>query len=1059
MIPDAFKEYRGPLAWMAKNPVASNLLMFVILVAGLVGVFQIKQEVFPEFDLDYVVVSVPYPGASPAEVEQGIVLAVEEAVRGIDGVKQVNSISSEGVGVVTIEMLGGADLDKALADVKSEVDRIQTFPEDAERPVASLIAHKREVASLLIAGDQPLSTLHAIAEQAREKLLAHENITQVEVEGVPPLEVSIEISRENLEAYGITLNEAARQIAAASLELPGGKIDTKAGQVLVRMADRKKHGYEFADIIIRGTQDGAKVRLGEIAEITDGYEDTDQASYFNGQRAVRLTVYRIGEETPTEVARAAREVMATLTESLPANISLMTWNDRSQVLEQRIDLLTRNAAIGLLLVMISLALFLKIRFAFWVAVGIPVTFLGSFIVLNAMGQSINMISLFALIIALGMVVDDAIIVAENTFSKVQQGMPRTQAAIEGVHEMAMPVTFSVLTTITAFIPLMFIPGVMGKIFFIIPVVVSSILLFSLVEVFFVLPSHLAHGKRTPRGKTLQWVERRRLAVAGWLQKFIDRLYKPFLIRVIDRRYLTLSLALAVLCIVAGVAISGILPFNFFPDIEDNEVDVTARLAYGAPIEKNREVQTLLEEAAFKAAEELGGADIFKGMFTRIGEQRGGMSGSGETGSHLIDIEIGLLGTEEGLVRARDFADAWRKHLPPIVGLESLVFNVNAGPSAGSAVDVQLTHTDTEVLAAASAEVAEALAGYQELDSVENAYAAGKPQFDYHLLPAARTLGLTARDVAGQIRSAFYGAESIREQRGRNEVRVMVRLSENQRRSEYDLNELRIFTPAAGMVPLSHVATFERKRAPTNIRRENGKRVVNVKAKMAVGVPSPRPIIESINKELVPKLLEKYNGLAIEFAGRQREQNESFASLIQYFLLAMFVIFALMAIPLRSYVQPLVIMSAIPFGIIAAIFGHILMFTNLSLLSVMGMVALAGVVVNDTLVLVVTANRNREEKGMGVREAIISAGTRRFRPILLTSLTTFLGLAPMIFETSVQAKFMVPMAISLGFGILLSLPVVLLITPAIYLIVEDIINFAGRGQPIDSAYDAESVGKH
>ncbi len=1046
MNPDTTKTYRGPLAWMAQNSVAANLLMFVIIFAGIVGLFQIKQEVFPEFDLDTITVSVAYPGASPSEVEQGIVLAVEEAVRGIDGVKEISSTASEGSGAVGIELLGDADPDKALSDVKSEIDRIQTFPEDAERPVVALAAHKREVVSLLISGDQTLSTIHAIAEHAREEFLAHDDISQVEVEGVPSLEVSIEISRENLEAYGITLNQVAEQIAAASLELPGGRIDTQAGQVLVRVADRKKEGYQFSDIIIKGTSEGAEIRLGEIAKIHDGYEDTDQASYFNGKRAVRLTVYRIGKETPTGVARAVHEVTAKLKESLPDNIALTIWTDRSEVLEQRIDLLKKNAMLGLILVVVSLALFLKMRFAFWVALGIPISFLGCFAVLHAGGYSINMISLFALIIALGMVVDDAIIVAENTFAKVQQGMPRTQAAIEGVREMALPVTFSVLTTVAAFIPLLFVPGIMGKIFFIIPIVVSTILLFSLIESFFILPCHLAHGKRTTGGKILQWIERRRLEVADLLQKFIDGYYRPTLTRVLEYRYLSLSIAVAVLCIIAGVAISGILPFNFFPDIEDDEVEVTAQLPYGSPIERTLEVQAILEKAAFEVADEMGGEQIFKGMFTQVGELGGGFRRSHTTGSHLIGIEVALNGTEDGLIKASDFAAAWQKKLPPIPGLEALIFNVNVGPSAGSPVDVQLTHANTDVLAAASEDVLETLSRYRELTSIENSYAAGKTQFDYHLLPAARTLGLTGRDVAQQMRAAFYGAEAIREQRGRNEVRIMVRLPENQRRSEYDLEEMRIFTPAAGMTPLSHVATFDRSRAPTDIKRENGKRIVNVSAKLAAGVASPRPILESLAKDMAPQLKKKYAGLDVEFAGRQREQDESFTSLIEYFMLSLFIIFALLAIPLGSYVQTIVIMSAIPFGIVAAITGHIIMFTNLSLMSVMGMVALAGVVVNDTLVLVVTANRYRKDEGMSACDAILSAGTRRFRPILLTSLTTFLGLAPMIFEPSIQAKFMIPMAISLGFGILFSLPIALMLVPAVYMILEDIVNVIRRKDP-------------
>ena len=1042
MNPDEPKKYKGPLAYMARNTVAANLLMFVILIGGILGAFQIKQEVFPEFSLDIVSISVMYPGASPDDVEQGIVLAVEEEVRGLEGVKEVSSTSSEGVGVVSVEILREADQDKVLADIKSSVDRIQSFPEEAEKPIISLASRSREVISLIIAGNHDLRTLHTIAEQAREELLYHPDVSQINIEGIPPLELSIEISREKLEAYGFTLDEIARQVAAASLELPGGTIKTTAGQVLVRVSDRRLTEQEFAQIILRGTSEGAKVRLGDIATIRDGFEETDQMSFFNGMPSVRLTVYRIGEETPTEVANAVKEYAGTLATDLPDTFTVTTWSDSSKRLEGRMRLLMKNAAIGLVLVLIALALFLKVRIAFWVAVGIPVAFMGSFIVLNGFGFSINMISLFALIVALGMVVDDAIVVAENTFSKIQDGLPRSQAAIEGVREMVLPVTFSVLTTIAAFTPLFFVPGIMGKIFFLVPVVVVSILLFSLVEVYFIMPAHLGHGKSNKMGPAQQWAEKYRIRFSDRLETFINKHYQSGLRKLLAYRYLALAVAVAQLLVFLGLAISGIIPFNFFPDVEDDEVEVTARLPYGSPIERTLEVKEILETAAMKTIDEMGGKEAVQGIFTLVGELSGGFHSAGESGSHIVAIEIGLAETEDGPVSSREFAKLWKKHTPVIAGLESLIFNVNVGPRTGDAVDLQLVHSDTLVLALASAKVAKAMEGYGELTGIENSYAAGKPQFDFHLLPAARTLGLTSQEVARQIRSAFYGAEAIREQRGRNEIKIMVRLPEAQRRSEYDLEELRIRTPGAGMVPLAHVASFERGRAPTDIEREEGKRIVDVTAKLAPGVSSPRPILESLMQDVVPDIKKEFPGLKVELAGRQKEQEESFASLGQNFILVLFVIFALLAIPLKSYIQPFIIMTAIPFGLIAAIFGHIIMGYGLSLMSIMGIVALAGVVVNDTLVLVVAANKYRQQ-GKDAFEAIVAAGMRRFRPILLTSLTTFFGLAPMIFETSVQAQFLIPMAISLGFGILFSLPVPLVIVPAVYIMVEDIMEKLGR----------------
>ncbi len=1029
---------RGPIAWMANNSVAANLLMIVIMVGGALGVFRIKQEVFPAFDLDLIRITVGYPGASPEEVEQGIILAVEEAVRGVDGVKRVTSGASEGGGAVRAELLIDADPDRVLADVKAEVDRIRSFPEEAEDPQIAIAGRKQRVISLVIAGEQRLQTLQEIAERARVEMLNRRGITQVAIEGVPAQEISVEISREKLQEFDLTLNEVAAQIRLASLELPGGGLKTASGEILVRLSDRRQSGAEFGAMILRSTASGASVRLADIATITDGYAESDESSFFNGRRAVRITAYRVGNETPQDVADEVKAYAESLRADLPDNVTLDVWSDDSEMLRGRIDLLVRNARLGLVLVLLVLALFLNLRLAFWVALGIPISFLGVFLLMPGFDMTVNMVSLFALIIVLGMVVDDAIIIGEAGYAKMLKGRNKLDAAIEGASEMVTPVSFAILTTIAAFSPLLVIPGLFGKIFRIIPLMVIGVLIFSLLESFFILPAHLAHLGEDPRW--LRPIVAVQTRVSDALQRFIDQIYSRGVAVVVRWRYSAVAGALAMLFVTVGLVVSGIVPRSFFPALEGDVLSATVQFPYGTNVHKAEAAGKLLEASAERTMEEFGGDGYLRGMFLRVGAvppQRGPGPGGGESGSHIVSLEINLVPGEQRSFTSAAFKDAWQADTAEIIGAESVVFTSAIGPSAGAAVALQLSHRSGETLRTASAAVAEALSAYSDLTNVQNGFVGGKRQVDFQLKEeAARTLGVTSQMVASQIRTAFYGAEALREQRGRNELRVMVRLPLHQRSSEYDLEMMEVRTPTGGFVPLSQVAEFSRNRAPTTIDREDGRRVVTVTGALAPGVKSPTNVLESVNAELIPQLKKDYPDLQIGLVGEQREQGEVFASLGPNFLLALFLIFSLLAIPLKSYIQPVIIMSAIPFGFVGAVWGHLITGYQLSFVSALGIIALAGVVVNDSLVLIDTSNRYRRA-GASSYDAITQGGARRFRPILLTSLTTFFGLLPMIFEQSVQAKFLIPMAVSLGFGVLFATFIILLLVPALYMIVEDV----------------------
>lgn len=1041
--PPAPKKERGAIAWMARNSVAANVLMIVLIIGGVIGLIRTKQEVFPEVQLDTVRVDVPYPGASPSEVEQGIVLAIEEEVSGIDGVKRVTSTSREGAGEVVVEILLGENPDQVLNDVKGAVDRISTFPEDAEKPTVALLSNAQAVVSLVIYGDQDLQVLHDFAEEARLGLKAA-GVTKVEMEGVPPLEVAIEVPREELENYGLTLEDVARAVSQASVELPGGELETAGGELLVRTDERRRHGFEFEDIIIRGTTSGSKVYLGDIAVVHDAYEDNDQASYYEGKPAVRLTAYRVGNETPRQIAGIVREYRDTFEAKVPMNVGVAVWNDDSEILDARINLLLRNASMGLVLVVLILALFLDLRLALWVSLGIPISFLGSFLVLGSTDLSVNMISLFAFIITLGMVVDDAIVVGEHTYSKMEQGMEPMAAAVEAAKQMAMPVTFAILTTIAAFSPMFFIPGTMGKFFTMIPTVVVAVLILSLVESFFVLPAHLAHSRAAARkedpDRRVGVLRRIRNAVDAGLLWFITSVYRPVLDTLIRTRYVVAGVAAAMFFLTIGVIGSGLLPFNFFPVLEGDVVTATVKYPYGTDIEVTREAKDELEAAAARMIEDNGGREeLLRGVYTRLGSGapgRGPSSSAPITGSHVVSVELMLTPSDGREVGAEALANAWKAQMPEITGVESITFNATGGPSAGAAVDVQVIHPDTDVLAEASKEVTEELRNYPTLKNIQNDYSAGKPQINFHLRPEARYLGLTTTDVARQVRAAFFGAEAIREQRGRNEIKIMARLPESQRRSEYDLERLQIRTPGGGFVPLGYVVDFDRDRAATAIYREDGARKINVKADLAEGVESSRETLAALEAEVFPSIREAHPEVDVSLVGEQREQGDAMGALLGGYAFAMVAIYALLAIPFRSYIQPLIVMSVIPLGLTGAVLGHLGMGYPLSLMSVMGIVALSGVVVNDSLVLVDATNGFRRS-GLMPLEAVVEGASSRLRPILLTSLTTFFGLAPMLAERSLQARFLIPMAISLGFGVLFATFVVLLLVPCLYVIVADV----------------------
>lgn len=1039
----------GAIRWMTRNHVAANLLMLIFIVGGLWLAGSIKQEVFPEITLDMIQVSVSYPGAGPEEVEEGILLKIEENLTGVDGIKEIKSVAAEGFGTVTAEVYPELDANLVLQDVKTEVDRIITFPDDAEKPVISKLLNRREVISVVVYGELTERSLREQAELVRDELLSLPGITQVDFGGVRPYEISIEVPEENLRRYNLTLGQISQRVRQASLDLPGGTIKTAGGEILIRTKERRYLGNEYEEIVVVSNSDGTELTLGDIGRVKDAFAETDEFARFDGHTAAMVKIFRVGEQKPTEISKLVLEYVKNKQLELPDSIRLATWNDTTELFQSRKDLLTKNAFIGLILVFIILGLFLEIRLALWVMLGIPISFCGALLLMPAVGVSINMISLFAFIMVLGIVVDDAIVVGENVYEHRQMNKPYMQAAEEGAIQVAQPVVFAILTSVAAFAPLLFISGMLGKFIKVIPQIVIIILLVSLIECLFVLPAHLGFGKprSAPQG-LLGVVDRSRRRFGRGLEWFISRVYSRFLDRCIRYRYATLATAVAVMMLVFSLVLGGIVKFTFMPEVDGDVILVNLELPPGTPAAHTGEVVEKILQAGERVVDDFDGKlqdseTVLRHVYAVVGGTmaEGGPVGGGATSaSNLANIAMFLTPSEQRGVAAADIANRWRELVGEVPGAETLSFTSNL-VRLGANIDVQLAHEDFSVLDRASERIREELGNYPGVGDIADTYSLGKRELKIHLRPEARTLGITEQDLGRQLRGAFYGDEALRLQRGRDEVKVMVRYPEEDRARLWNLEAMRIRTADGGEVPLLQAADVVPSRGYAKINRTDRKRVINVTARVDSAQANAEEILAELSAGLLPQLARDFPGLTFNLEGEAKERSESLSSMKDGFVLALFIIYVLLAIPFRSYSQPMLIMSAIPFGIVGAILGHLIMGFNLSILSIFGIVALTGVVVNDSLLLIDYTNQVRK-RGVDLLPAIMEAGLRRFRPILLTSLTTFFGLMPMILETSVQAQFLIPMAISLGFGIMFATFITLLLIPALYLILEDLRQLVG-----------------
>ena len=1058
------------IAWFAKNPVAANLLMFLILVSGIATISSIDQKTFPDLEIDIIQVRVPYLGAAPEEVEEGVCVRIEEAVHAIEGVDRVTSSASEGNCGVSVELVPNYSIDRALSEVKNAVDSISTFPDQTEKPIVSHVEVQRNALKLALSGTADERALRLWAERIRDEIAALPGITQVALVGARNYEISIEVPEESLRRHGLTFDRVAQAVRMSSVDLPGGSIRTEGGEVLLRAKGQAYTGSEFERLVVMTHEDGTRLLLKDVANVVDGFEQDERRAVFDGNRAMMIQIYRVGDQRILELTDTVLAYVADVRARLPDGLRLTVWQNDAVYLQDRLGILLENGLFGFAIVTLLLAVFLRFRLAMWVAIGVPISMMGALWAFPIAGLAIDVLTLFAFILVLGLLVDDAIVIGENVHSHQENAEAPLEAAIAGTQEVAIPVIFGILTTVAAFLPMILAEGMMGDFFGTIGVVVVICLFFSLVESQLILPAHLGHhappaSKRRsgpPRGR---W-KRFQTAAASSLSRLAEQGYRPLLARALEWRYAVIAGAISLLLITGATLGAGYVKFTFFPEIESDFISVTVKMPAGTPIEVTEAAVATLESAANEMRAALDettradhGGSVVKHMLATVGELPGGgpsgppdSGGRDSVGPHVGGVALELVGGDHRDITGAEVVDLWRRRAPAIPGAEEVSFR-SSYMDAGDPINIQLAASDMKSLQGAADALKASLAAVPGVYDITDSWADGKEELRLSIRPEAEPLGLTLDDLARQVRQAFYGAEAQRIQRGRDDIRVMVRYPESGRRSLEDLDDLRIRTPNGGEVPFRAVAIAERGRGYSTIKRADRRRVIGVIADVDAERANANQIMARMERDVLPALTAQFPGLDYTLEGEQSEQRKTAQSVVRNFGLALFMIYVLLAVPLKSYGQPLIIMSVIPFGLVGALFGHLVQGLGFNMLSVFGVVALAGVVVNASLVLVHSINQRRSA-GATLWDAVTDAGVQRFRPIVLTSITTFAGLAPLLSEASMGAQFLKPMAASLAFGVVFATAISLFMVPCGCVILDDIAagirSMVGRRKAVEPA---------
>ena len=1054
---------RGFFTSFARNTVFANILLLFIIIGGTLAIMNMSRETFPDIHLDMIRVSVIWPGADPEEVEEGISRKIEEAIEGVVGIKTYHTISNEHVGIAIIEVRDGYDLNLVKEEVRNAVDTITTFPPDAEKPVVQEFLLRVQVMLLaLTAPDLTPQELNEYAEKIKDEILALPEVTQMRVSDSREHEITIEISEQRLREYGITFDQVAQVVRANSLNLPGGVMRTQGEEIRLRTVGRNYTAEDFADIVVMSHTLGHHITLDRIANIKDGFSDDLVFARFNGEDAVIIYVLKTKEEDTLAIDNAIDRYLERKRLELPDGMHLEPWARMAPLLQERIRLLTRNGLLGLVFVFVLLWLFLDIRLSFWAGMGIPVSIAGAFIIMWYFGATINMISLFAVICVLGIIVDDAIVVGEAIYVARKNGRPPLQAAVEGVMEVGMPVIAAVTTTIVAFIPLFFVKGFVGNLISVLPLVVVSALAVSLVECLILLPAHLNHlpdPKSIGEGKGI-------FARIGLffhqvmnqgLERFVEKYYDPVIHWALRWRYISFSVAVFALLATWGIYDSGILQFELFPMMDGNSMATVVEFPNGTPLEVTQEAVERIEQAAKRLQEKFKtgtGEPLLENTFSLVGaylDERG----MTEVGTHFGTIRVELLNSVQRNIHLETLMAAWEREIGMLTGALSLTIRGDETGPPGRPIEVWLQGNNLEQLVGAAEDLKEKLASYEGVYQIKDDFRLGKNEIKLHLKPEARALGLHVADLARQVYSGYYGEEVTRVQRGRNNVRVRVRYPENERTQISDFENIRIrpstppspssaartgstvpgMPPRTPEVPLLSVADIEYSAGFASIRRTDGQRRLMVTAEVQSGVANASEIVRDLNQEYFPELQRNYRDVSMSFQGEQQEFREALDSLYIGFPLAVIGIFIIIATIFRSYVQPLVILITVPFGMCGAFLGHLLLGYNISMLSIFGLVALAGVVVNDAIVLIECIN-NYIAEGESFYIAVRRGGSRRFRAIFLTTITTVGGLTPLLMEKDHQAKVLIPMAIALAAGVAFATLITLLLVPCVLCILND-----------------------
>ena len=1039
--------------WSLDNHVAVNLIMIFVITAGILTVTQMRREMFPQFTLDMINIGVTYPGATPAEVEEGICVKIEEKIKGIEGISRTYSAAREGRGDVTVELASDADVQQVLDDIKAEVDSIDTFPEEAEEPEVIEIINRNPAITVAVYGNVSEMRLRRLAEQIRDDLVDTGPISLASLVGVRDYEIAVEVSEENLRRYGLSFDRIVTAVKTGSIDLAGGTIKTAQGEIIVRSKGQLYTGHEFEQLPLITQKDGTVIRLGQVANVVDGFEDKDIKTRFNSLPAALVQVNRTSNEDLIKISDAVRAYVTGQKSRMPEGVQIATWFDLSTMVRDRINLLLRNGAQGIVLVFIALALFLNLRLAFWVAIGIPISFMGAFLVLDYSGQTINMISLFAFIMTLGILVDDAIIVGENIFTHFGRGKSPYDAVVDGLQEVGAPVVMAVSTTVVAFSPLMFISGIMGKFIAVMPLAVITILVVSLGEALVILPAHLNHaltGTVVDAERRQTWHRRMRRGIEDRLHVIVDHYYAPTLNLVVRNRYFTLAIGIGILIISIGIVRGGYVPFVFMPKGESDWIIAEVNYPLGTPFHTTEKTIAFLEEkagelnTAFKAHTGEN-RELITNTFALVGLIPRRDWKPGVYGGHAGEVWIEMISSAERPdLSVNTVISRWRELAGEIAGLDRLSFYTLEGGPAGNPIEIQLIGHDFDQLSRSAKELKAEIAGYPGTFDITDDFKPGKAERQIRIREGARPLGIAMTDIAKQLRQAFYGEEALRIQRGRDDVKVRVRYTDQERRSLSGIEEMRIRTAEGSEIPLEVVAEIGHGRAYSLIRRVDRKRVITVSSDIDETRANASQIVASLKSDFLPGLMARYPGVRYDLEGQEKRTRESLDSLKKGFILALMGIFVLLATQFKSYTQPVIIMMAIPFGLIGAIAGHLVMGLQITMISIFGAVALSGIVVNDALILIDFINRS-SRNGTEIYQAVIASGKVRFRPVLLTSITTIAGLFPLLLERSFQAQFLIPMAVSISFGLLAATVLTLLFVPSLYLIVRDVRNLF-RSEP-------------